>query len=480
MSAPEFKSLFDSPVFKHWFNKGLSKTTNGKGIGYDTFIHQTRDTSKKFIDNTMVDFVLSKERLSAMLGSVSANEIFSNVSSSGGGVFSSQGIEYSKSTSGQEVLTIKDLKFSTLNNTVSKILAGIANDPNIPDKLKSARTAQGIDRGHVFGFGNTLLMRTKDELSKVSSYDNSFSKEQLEALGNVMEALVDILEEYDISTSDIKDLGTDMYAKYRKTSNNWLIEWQATEDNSDSGRKVGRLLGRTNTSTLTGIRGVFTGKATAEVVSKFVQQFIDESVSAPDSSKLALLNQRASPSMKDMIVDKIMSTITGNRSNLSKEYSGGIKLPTIPILKVQGANKANSAIKKQKTEVKKLVKAIGIAKARLNYAAAPQQNLTSLQALLDRHLQDVISANMGDGSARNVLNYRTGRFAASAKVERLSQSRQGAITAFYTYAKNPYQTFQPGFAQGSPKTRDPKILISGSIREIAATIVGNNLRAVLI
>jgi hypothetical protein len=44
--------------------------------------------------------------------------------------------------------------------------------------------------------------------------------------------------------------------------------------------------------------------------------------------------------------------------------------------------------------------------------------------------------------------------------------------------KNPYQTFEPGYRQGSPKTRDPKLLIAASIREIAATKVGNKLRAV--
>lgn len=106
--------------------------------------------------------------------------------------------------------------------------------------------------------------------------------------------------------------------------------------------------------------------------------------------------------------------------------------------------------------------------------------LTSLQALLDKHLQDVISANMGDGNERRILNYRTGRFAASAKVERLSVSREGMVTAFYTYMKNPYQTFEPGFKQGSPKTRDPKLLIANSIREIAATTMITKMRSVLV
>ena len=110
--------------------------------------------------------------------------------------------------------------------------------------------------------------------------------------------------------------------------------------------------------------------------------------------------------------------------------------------------------------------------------------MANLQMLLNTHLQDVISANMGDepypGGQRRILNYRTGRFASSAKVERLSMSRDGMVTAFYTYMKNPYQTFEPGFAQGSPKSRDPKLLIAKSIREIAATALYNRLRAVAV
>lgn len=107
-------------------------------------------------------------------------------------------------------------------------------------------------------------------------------------------------------------------------------------------------------------------------------------------------------------------------------------------------------------------------------------SLASLQQLINSSLQDVISANMGNGGSKSILNYRTGRFAASAKVERLSQSKDGMISAFYSYMKAPYQTFEPGYAQGSPKTRDPKLLIAKSIRDIAATKISNRMRAVLI
>lgn len=107
-----------------------------------------------------------------------------------------------------------------------------------------------------------------------------------------------------------------------------------------------------------------------------------------------------------------------------------------------------------------------------------EYNLTSLQGLINKHLQDVISANMGDGSRSDILNYRTGRFASTVKVERMSQSREGMITAFYSFMKNPYATFSQGGRQSVPTSRDPKLLIAGSIREIAATKVGNRMRSV--
>lgn len=477
MSAPEFKALFDTPTFKHWYFKTLSKSSNGRGVAYESFVHQTRQTSSKFIDNTKVDFILSKERLSSMLGSTAAEEIFSTIRSHN--LYEAEGVHYSKASTGQEQILIKDLKFSTLNNTVQKILSQIGGDDSIASKLKDARTAQGIDRGHVFGFGNTLLMRTRDELQKVADYDNSIPKEQLDALEQVMVSLVDILEDYDKRTSDIHDLNTDMFIKYTKTTDNWLIEWQGSKDNSDSGNKVGRLLGRTGASTYTGARGVFTGKATEEVVKNFVQQFIDESISAPGNSKLNLLNQRASPSLKEMIVDKIISTITGTKQE-QKVYSGSVRLPKIPTTTVEGSKSANASIKKQKNELKKVISAIRSVKQKTKKVQSSTVNLSSLLVLINSNLQNVISANMGGGTEKGVLNYRTGRFAGSAKVERLSESRAGMITAFYNYQNNPYQTFEPGFAQGTIASRNPRLLLSTSIREIAATKVANQLRAIKI
>lgn len=87
---------------------------------------------------------------------------------------------------------------------------------------------------------------------------------------------------------------------------------------------------------------------------------------------------------------------------------------------------------------------------------------------------------MGTGASKSVLNYRTGRLAESAKVERLSQGRSGMITAYYTYMKYPYATFSEGGVQQYPKTRDPKLLITKSIKELMSAKVAARMRAVLV
>jgi len=147
----------------------------------------------------------------------------------------------------------------------------------------------------------------------------------------------------------------------------------------------------------------------------------------------------------------------------------------------EASSKIKSSLSKLKATVKvKKPAAVGPA---LRLSVEPEQsqvNLPNLLVLINSQLQDVISANMGDGNSRNVLNYRTGRFASTVKVSQLSESRSGMITAFYSYMKNPYSTFSPGppvGRQSKPTSRDPRLLISKSIREIAQQVVGNNLRA---
>lgn len=177
---------------------------------------------------------------------------------------------------------------------------------------------------------------------------------------------------------------------------------------------------------------------------------------------------RGSPSALDYITDSVVKSLLGIKPTRFKEKKSSTKRTTTK-------NKVKS-----KT-ISGIAKRSGVLIAPPGQTSPTQSlNLANLQILMDRHLQDVVAANMGSGGERRVLNYRTGRLAESAKVEGLSASRDGMITAFYSYMRNPYGTFSDGGKQQYPKTRDPKLLIGNSIREIAATVVGNRLRAVLV
>ena len=95
-------------------------------------------------------------------------------------------------------------------------------------------------------------------------------------------------------------------------------------------------------------------------------------------------------------------------------------------------------------------------------------NPLALATLINRALPEVVASKM----TVPALQYRTGRFSRSAEVKNVSVGARGGTVIEYTYMKDPYQTFEPGNAQGST-FRDPRKIIGESIRQIAQGIVGN-------
>lgn len=170
--------------------------------------------------------------------------------------------------------------------------------------------------------------------------------------------------------------------------------------------------------------------------------------------------------------------------NLVEEISYRVKagLEGIKIVPTKSKAKSSEPSRKTKTFSGGLTVGKSSAPKISNIKAIPASsvNITLLLESINRNLQEQIKKNMGKGDRKDVLNYRTGRFAQSVKIERMSESRQGRITAFYSYMKNPYATFSRGGRQERPYTRDPKLLISKSIRELAGQQVANRMRAVLI
>ena len=212
--------------------------------------------------------------------------------------------------------------------------------------------------------------------------------------------------------------------------------------------------------------------------SAFIEDILSNSAKL-DKLSTELINIKGSPSILESISISLTDALLGKKSSkIVTKYATKTKIST----KDKGSadiNKALKSIKEYVSKTKKTSKS-AIKLKSLNTITNHTYSLASLQVLLNANLQHVVAANMGDGAEKRILNYRTGRFAGSVSVTNLTQSRQGMITAFYTYMKNPYQTFEPGFRQGSPRTRDPKLLIATSIAEIAATKVVNRMRAVLV
>jgi len=170
------------------------------------------------------------------------------------------------------------------------------------------------------------------------------------------------------------------------------------------------------------------------------------------------------------------------KTGIFKSTKSSKKSPVISVSKEGGANLSLNTKKPTKVrqpQAKLQSKSKKVAGTKLS-GVAGEADVTSLQNLLNLNLVETVKRNMGDGSRRDILNLRSGRFADSVEVQRISQNRQGMVTAFYTYMRNPYATFSQGGKQQYPRTRDPKLLISKSIRQIAQQLKIQQLRAVQI
>lgn len=326
---------------------------------------------------------------------------------------------------------------------------------------REARVSDFFQKGHVYSIASNVAEQTKRNLSSSNAPDS------------VKNILLPILEDYvarlkadDLASSNIKDSSFDIYAKYSKNPYKYVVEMQASEVNQASGIASAPL---TNA-----LRRYFNPQKVVEI-DKFFRERAES-----DSFIQGLITTKGSPSFVELATNELISTITGKPRKSDSYTVPYSKLDTAKVKLDASAVRADikNKIKEAQNHIDAIKKASNIANSLTLQNNSSRVNLSSLLVLINSNLQSVISANMGDGNDKKVLNYRSGRFAASAKVERLSESRQGMISAFYSYMKNPYATFSEGGAQGRPVSRDPKLLISKSIREIAATKVANQLRAI--
>lgn len=483
MSAEAFRRVLNKvPELKQWAS-GQRNTSS--------ILQQTRESSRAEIESSTVDLIIPLEQLKSILGETTASTIFSEIKS-GKYLQVPDAVVY-HNTAGQETIIFKGLNFRSLNKTVSDYLQQIAKDAGAQDAGNVSQTVlnqiknKNYDKGHVYGWANTLLQRTKGSIGEALKDPRrqvpavQLTKE-LNALNQFIDTLLDIVEEYDEVTSDIKGLKTKLGAKYRKTDSNWLIEWQGSAEQQRAGSAVAQVVGKQNT----GIRGFLkqVGYSNQSLIEKaldsMVNGFVKQGLLSEGSQSLVELE--SSPAIVKLIEDRLVSTISGKKRKLKNVYTGTIGgLPELTVKNVIGADKAKADIRRTKAELKSLKQKVTKAKIEVKKQVLPETvNLVNLLAILNSQIQDVVSANMGDGTRKDILNYRTGRFASTINIDHLTQSRDGLINVFYSYMKNPYATFSAGGKQQSPKTRDPKLLIGRSIRDIASQVVANKLRAISI
>jgi hypothetical protein len=253
-----------------------------------------------------------------------------------------------------------------------------------------------------------------------------------------------------------------MYAKYIKSSDKYLVEMQVATGNIEAGTASAPIVEE--------LRELFGGKLAENELLKVLST----------SPKLgeALLEEKGSPSMLELIADELFDAIKTGKTKKTTYRSPKVKVGESkirinkPKRKTKQINAAKALLNKVKNTKSKPDRVVNKPETTV------EASLVSLQNILNGSLVEQIKKNMGRGERRDILNLRSGRFAESVKVERLSESREGMITAFYTYMKNPYATFSAGGRQDLPRSRDPKLLISKSIRELLQQQVANRLRAV--
>ena len=176
-------------------------------------------------------------------------------------------------------------------------------------------------------------------------------------------------------------------------------------------------------------------------------------------------NLEGSPSYNKLLAEKIENIFLGKPIKTKKYITTGkVRDRTtnrIPVYKAQGAK---PGVRYKEKRNKKTESEI--------------TTLRLLNNVINPELHDKIKENMGKGKSKQILNYRTGRFARSAKAIDILPSREkGAIKVLVKYHGFPYTRFETGGDLWKPG-RDPKRIFGRSIRQILQEKKIANLRRV--
>jgi hypothetical protein len=187
------------------------------------------------------------------------------------------------------------------------------------------------------------------------------------------------------------------------------------------------------------------------------------------SEKQKWLDQRGSDSFKDVslevgyneLIDKLNSSFSSKRAEVKyvrgKKAIKTDKSPSSVTKKIT----ATASVTKSNTKGEKLSNTSK--KVRKNTSSATT-NWSSLLPIINSKLTPRVIANMRLPSLVN----RTGRFAQSAEVVRIEETREGSPSFVFNYERDPYDVFDRtlGRAPWNTPERDPRALVDKSVREI--------------
>lgn len=278
----------------------------------------------------------------------------------------------------------------------------------------------------------------------------AIDKSELPRMANTLNIFEDyIAEYYDLDTELIKNRGD------KGLLDQFIVQGRMTLDNNQATKNPGTL----DRKMITDFESVFGGKGQVAPASfqRFAQKYIERNPTSKSVQDLWSDSKNPIDYLQANTIDVITTKLTKGLKNAKKFTKG---LPDD-----RGKAKDQSSPKTVRpSKTKKTNKKRG-RPTKVNQAKAG--NPIALKELINAVLPQELLNQMG--SPR--LNNRTGRFRQSAQVTNTVIGPRGSISIDYTYQLNPYQTFEPGGAQGST-ARDPRSLIGGTIREIATEIVG--------
>ena len=170
------------------------------------------------------------------------------------------------------------------------------------------------------------------------------------------------------------------------------------------------------------------------------------------------LSQKALERGTNIVIDELLKPLKGNKNvsiKITRPKEEG---------NVRYSGNAKIAGKQKRPKNKRI--------ARKGYPAptkAQRESISpvSLMSIINSRLPQTVVKNMGAPRLEN----RTGRFANSVRVTDIQATRQGYPSIGYTYQREPYGVFEStSGTRFSDVERDPRQLIEGSIREIAAEL----------